>query len=94
MVRTQIQLTEAQVAGLKQLAGQRQLSIAEIIRQAVDQVLQDAGAAQGNWEEKKRRALSVVGKFQSGLSDISEHHDAYLDEAYDYFHSESATAQS
>lgn len=32
-------------------------------------------------EELKRRALSVSGRFRSGLSDLSAEHDLYLDEA-------------
>ena len=33
-------------------------------------------------EELKRRSLSVVGKFRSGVTDLAEQHDKYLDEIY------------
>jgi hypothetical protein len=33
-------------------------------------------------EERKRRALSIIGKFSSGLPDIAQNHDDYLAEAY------------
>ena len=33
-------------------------------------------------EERRRRALSVVGAFASGVDDLSVNHDEYLAEAY------------
>lgn len=33
-------------------------------------------------EERRRRALSVVGAFSSGVDDLSVNHDKYLAEAY------------
>ncbi len=33
-------------------------------------------------EERRRRALSVVGAFASGVDDLSVNHDQYLAEAY------------
>jgi hypothetical protein len=32
--------------------------------------------------ERKRRALAAVGRFHSGLADLSEAHDRYLEEVY------------
>ncbi|MFH1703720.1 MAG: CopG family transcriptional regulator [Nitrospirota bacterium] len=40
MVRTQIRLTEEQAKTLKKLASTRHLSVAELIRQAVDSIIQ------------------------------------------------------
>ena len=79
MVRTQVQLTEAQVAALKRLAVERGVSIAALIRDAVDRTLED-----GDMAVRHRRALAVVGKFpsKSGASDVSENHDRYLVDAY------------
>lgn len=80
MIRTQIQLTEEQVRLLKALAAERRVSIAELIRQSVDQFVRMSRGVDA--EERKRRAIAVAGRFRSGCSDLSEEHDAYLAEAY------------
>ena len=80
MIRTQIQLKEAQYRALKELAARQRTSVAELIRQAVDRLLETSGAIPQ--EERRRRALAIIGRFHSGKSDISVRHDEYLDEAY------------
>jgi hypothetical protein len=80
MVRTQIQLTEEQVKALKKIALSRHLSIAEIIRQAVDTVIRSNIVV--DVEERRKRAIDVVGRFSSGKRDISRKHDTYLVEAF------------
>ncbi|MFA5807202.1 MAG: ribbon-helix-helix protein, CopG family [bacterium] len=82
MVRTQIQLTERQARELKRIAAKEHVSMAEIIRRAVDAKIR-AGAAEVPWEERVRRAMAAMGKFRSGLKDVSKRHDHYLAEAYD-----------
>ena len=80
MIRTQIQLTEEQARRLKALAAERGTSVAELIRQGVDDLLRRAGGP--DMEEIRRRAIAVAGRFRSGHSDISTNHDEYLAEAY------------
>lgn len=80
MVRTQIQLSEEQARILKELAGKYDTSMAELIRQAVDDWLRSTNVV--DREERKRRALAAVGRFNSGVSDLSENHDRYLAEAF------------
>jgi len=80
MVRTQIQLTEDQAKALKKIAAARQLSVAELVRRAVDTMIKTSTAADP--EDRIRRALDISGKFSSGKSDISKHHDAYLAESF------------
>lgn len=77
MIRTQIQLTPTQAAALKALSARTGLSIAELIRRGVDRLL-DSGEI--DVAERRRRAMAVVGRFRSGLSDVAERHDAYLAE--------------
>jgi hypothetical protein len=79
MVRTQIQLTEAQAERLKSLAAREGRSMADLIRSSVDAVLQ--GASPLSRAERRRRALSVVGRYRNGPRDLSVRHDRYLDEA-------------
>ena len=80
MVRTQIQLTEEQVKALKKNALSRHLSIAELIRQAVDTVIRTNTMV--DIEERRKRAIDIVGRFSSGKRDISRKHDTYLVEAF------------
>jgi hypothetical protein len=80
MFRTQIQLTDEQARALKKLAQEKNVSMAAIIRDSVDVVLHSRGAV--SRDEQIQRALAVVGRFHSGKSDISVHHDDYLAESY------------
>ncbi len=79
MIRTQIQLTEEQISKLKRIAGREQKSVAELIRQAIDQWLVLAEPL--SIEERKQRALSIMGKYHSGLADVGVNHDKYLNES-------------
>ncbi len=76
MVRTQIQLTEAQARGLKKLSAERGVSMAELVRQAVERILEE-----DEWKEKWRRVLAMP-TFSSplGETDVAEEHDKYLGE--------------
>jgi predicted transcriptional regulator len=80
MVRTQIQLTDEQAKRLKRLAESRHLSIAELIRQAVDAMVKSGAAI--DIEERRTRALNITGKFSSGKHNVSKEHDKYLAEAF------------
>jgi Arc/MetJ-type ribon-helix-helix transcriptional regulator len=73
MVRTQIQLTEAQSEQIKEVAAQNHISMAEFIRHAVDTVLGQSLTV-GN-ETRRERAIQAAGKFHSGSRDISTRHD-------------------
>jgi len=80
MIRTQIRLTERQAQALKELAARQNVSVAQIIRQAVDERLRAAGGI--DLRQRKQRALAVAGRFHSGLSDLSVEHDRHLAKAY------------
>jgi Arc/MetJ-type ribon-helix-helix transcriptional regulator len=78
MIRTQIQLTEKQARKLKDMAKAKNVSVSELIRQGIGLLLKNSSIVDS--EERKKRALQAVGKFRSGLTDISEKHDEYLGE--------------
>ena len=80
MVRTQIQLTEEQAKALKRIAVSQRLSVAELIRRAVTEMIKSSAVV--DVEERRRRAADIVGRFGSGKRDISKKHDLYLTEAY------------
>jgi Arc/MetJ-type ribon-helix-helix transcriptional regulator len=77
VIRTQIQLTERQAERLRKVAAERGESVSSLIRDAVDQILdEDERAA------RRRRALQAIGGFRSDRADISERHDDYLADAF------------
>ena len=79
MVRTQVQLTEGQAEQLKRLAAEQQRSMADLIRQALDDLLmrQDGSARQ----DRMRRATRAFGRFRSATGDLSRRHDAHFADA-------------
>lgn len=79
MERTQISLTPEQATRLRALARRRGTSMAALIREAVDRVHPaDGSTGAGRWT----RALSVVGAFASGDTDVATEHDRYLEDAF------------
>ena len=74
-----IGFNERQLDRLREQATARRVSVATVVRDAVDQAYPE--------EANQRRAahlrsLGAIGQFRSGKSDISERHDEYLAEAY------------
>jgi hypothetical protein len=80
MVRTQIQLTKDQVQAIKRIAAAQGISLAAVVRRAIDTMLRAAPAE--DREDQRKRALEIVGKFRSGKSDVSTRHDAHLAEVF------------
>jgi hypothetical protein len=80
MVRTQIQLTEKQAAALKRLAAKKRVSMAELIRVGVNNLLHSVETV--SLEERRQRAIAIAGRFRSGRSDLSTKHDEHLAEIY------------
>ena len=81
MIRTQIQLTDAQARGLKALAAAEGRSMAELIRDGVDVILRARGTV--DREAVKARSLAAMGRFRSKSRDLGTKHDDYLAEAFD-----------
>lgn len=81
MIRTQIQLTEQQSQRLHEEARRAGLSVAELIRRSVDQFLGQTSST-GRLSAGRTSMLEVVGRFDSGLTDVSSRHDHYLDQDY------------
>lgn len=79
MIRTQIQIEDAQIEWLRAKAKARGVSVSRLIREGV--ALFRAHEERFP-EEKKKRALAAVGRFSSNISDVSERHDDYLAEAF------------
>jgi hypothetical protein len=77
MIRSQIQFDEATYLKLRTAAKESGESISSIARHSVEHGL-DKGAKYQAWA----RALSSIGKFDSGLRDLAEKHDQYLEERW------------
>ena len=79
MVTRNIELTDEQNRILEEIAAQRGLPVAELIREGIDELLRAEGGL--SREELKKRALALSGRFHSGLPDLSTGHDRYLEES-------------
>lgn len=80
MVRTQIQLTDAQARGLKALAASEGRSMAELIRDGVDAILRARGTV--DREAVKARSIAALGRFNSGTRNLGSGHDDHLADAF------------
>ena len=80
MVRTQVQLTEKQYKALRKVAAKEGISMAEVIRRALDRVVEVESLP--DREEIRRRAIAAIGSCHSDVSDLSTRHDDYLAEIY------------
>ena len=81
MVRTQIQLTEEQADLVKRIAAERHVSMAKVIREALDRSLR-SGSNVLSHEDRVHRAIDAAGRFRSGTADGPTNHDRHLTEAY------------
>jgi hypothetical protein len=81
MIRTQIQLTEEQARRVRALARREGVSMAEIIRRGVEQLLAaDVPARADLWNA----AAALVGAFRDAddAEDVARRHDEYLDGSF------------
>jgi len=58
--RTNVYLDEDQIRGLKHLAAEQGLSLAELVRQAVDRLLAGQGELDPSWQERLDRLVARV----------------------------------
>ena len=83
MVRTQIQLTEAQHRELTRYSRRLGISLSEAIRRCVNAQLEHDRIAPAR-EERVRAALAVCGKYRDshGETRVALEHDRFLEDAY------------
>ena len=83
MVRTQIQLTEAQHRELTRYSRRLGISLSEAIRRCVNTQIERNTTAPAR-EERVRAALAVCGKYRDarGETRVALEHDRHLDDAY------------
>ena len=80
MVRKMVLISETQARRLEQRAKMEGVSMSELFRRGLDIVLETRPRS----DEVRKKALSAVGAFSSGDTDVSERHDDYLAEAYSH----------
>jgi hypothetical protein len=78
MIRFQVQLTDRQAASIKEIAYERGTSVAAVVRDAVDRLIEEPASREAIWEV----ALSVVGKYRGDGENVAVEHDRYLEESY------------
>lgn len=81
MVRSQIQFPEEQLESIRAIARSEGVSIAEVVRRAVDRYAEHRLPA-AREDALRARARSVVGRYASGTRDASTNHDRHLAEAF------------
>jgi predicted transcriptional regulator len=75
MIRTQISLTEDQMRRLRREARRRHVSLAAVVRDAVDQVVPDEDAQRA---ERVAALLASAGSASSGTGTVARDHDDVL----------------
>jgi macrodomain Ter protein organizer (MatP/YcbG family) len=73
-MKSVIDLTPEQWERLNTIARERCMTVSQLLEALVNQALTEN--APEDWEDQKRRALSVVGQFR-GAPDLSQNHDEY-----------------
>lgn len=79
MVRAQVHVPADRLAKLREIAAEEGVSVSELIRRGIEHVIRSRVTP--SREELEQRAREVIGKFHSGLSDVSARHDDYFAEA-------------
>ncbi|MDO8678958.1 MAG: ribbon-helix-helix protein, CopG family [Acidobacteriota bacterium] len=79
MIRTQIQLDRDQYDRLRALAARRSQSLAQLVREGVDRVLDESDRG-GTWEGLWKAVGSCHDP--ANARDVSVRHDEYLANAY------------
>ncbi len=74
MIRTQIQLTESQAKSLREISNKKGMSVAELIRQSVENFLENNKMNPDR--VLRQKAKEVAGRFR-GSHDLSINHDKY-----------------
>ena len=73
-MKSVIDLTPEQWERLNTIAREHCMTVSQLLEALVNQALTEN--APEDWEDQKRRALSVVGQFR-GAPDLSQNHDEY-----------------
>jgi hypothetical protein len=79
MVRTQVQLTRKQAEALRRRSTRENVSVAELVRRAIDAFTRTEPPSE---RQIRDRAIRAAGRFASGVHDTSSRHDEVLADAF------------
>lgn len=77
-MRTMVYLDSSQMEALRRMARRERVSLAELIRRAVDRYLKPESVSPPVPREAYER---LIGFFSDDVTDVSERHDHYIGEA-------------
>jgi len=80
MKRTQILLTEEQYRLIKAISNEKNISMAEVIRECILNYTGEKSPITD--DDKYERVLKLSGRFSSAKKDLSLNHDKYLTEDF------------
>jgi hypothetical protein len=75
VIRTQVSLTEDQMARLRREARRRHVSLAAVVRDAIDRTVPDEDQAR---TDRMEALLGVAGTAASGTGSVARNHDELL----------------
>lgn len=81
MLRTQVQFTPEQARRLRTMAHRQGVSVAELVRQSVNRLLEDESRKPSTLYARARKLVGAFADRESAR-DVSRHHDDYLREIY------------
>jgi hypothetical protein len=81
MPRAEVDLTDEEVHRLDALATRKGLTIAEVLHESVREYLGTA-SSDADRALAEQRALAIIGKFRSSVSDLASNHDRYLEKDF------------
>jgi hypothetical protein len=73
MARVQVTFSHEDMQYLSARAAASRRPVAAVVREAVEQ-----DRARDEQRQRREAALSVIGKYRSGLGDLAENHDEYF----------------
>ncbi|MEN3001792.1 MAG: CopG family transcriptional regulator [Armatimonadota bacterium] len=74
----QVKLSQELEQALREIARRRSISVESLIEQAIRQLVAQEAES---YQQRVQKALSVVGKYRFGITDLAENHDTYFAEA-------------
>jgi len=77
MIRTQIQLDEADFKRLKREAARRSCSVSAFVRDSVK-----AALLESERNASQEGVMEIAGKYRPGTKDLAREHDRFLDDGW------------
>ena len=80
MAQVEVLFTDAEVAALEKMARAQRVSVAELIRKEMGNLI--LSAPRRTDADQRAKARAMCGRYRSGCRDLAQRHDDYLAEIY------------